>query len=104
MKKRRRATRVASSGHWLTLASQIWLLGMEAQQVIGLRMLKVGAGGVAAGDEIDLMVREKMAASAEVQGKAIMAMAGGYARAIPARTLAIYRRKVRENRRRLSSE
>jgi hypothetical protein len=47
------------------------------------------------------MVSEKMAAAVEAQQSAATALLTGKAAQIPARTVALYRRKMRANRRRL---
>jgi hypothetical protein len=72
--------------------------------VIGLRTLKLAAGGPAADAEGQRMVEEKVTAGLEWQ---TMALAGGLGvtpgRAV-AKTLNHYRRKVRANQRRLQSQ
>ena len=47
---------------WVKLSSDAALLGFEAQQVIGLRLLRIAAGGEAASIESERMVTEKIAA------------------------------------------
>jgi hypothetical protein len=47
---------------WMKLSSDAALLGFEAQQVIGLRLLRIAAGGQAASFESERMVTEKIAA------------------------------------------
>ncbi len=47
---------------WVKLSSDAALLGFEAQQVIGLRLLRIAAGGEAASLETERMVTEKIAA------------------------------------------
>lgn len=86
---------------WMNLSLDAWSLGFEAQQVIGLRMVKMALGGAAASEEASLMVSEKMHTAMATQGAAALAMMSGQAEGIPARTLVAYRRKVRANRRRL---
>ncbi len=76
---------------WFTLA----MLGMEAQQVMWLRCLKMAAGGAAGQREANLMVSEKVEAAA----KAYMQLLTG---ASSAKIMRGYRTKVRANRRRLS--
>ena len=76
-------------------------LGMEAQSVIALRMLKVAAGGAAADVEMRRMIAEKVGAAAELQTKAAIALMSGGS-LTPQATISHYRRKVRANRRRLS--
>lgn len=72
-----------------------FLLGLEAQQVIWLRTMKLAAGGKAAEHEARRMVTEKVAAAADA-GLKIAAGAGAK------RVISGYRGKVRANRRRLS--
>jgi hypothetical protein len=77
-------------------------LGIEAQSVIALRMMKVAAGGPAAQREINLMVAEKTRAAVDVQLEAGLSVLSGKAHLAPARTVALYRRRVRANQRRLT--
>jgi hypothetical protein len=87
---------------WLRLTMDTWALGVEASAVIGLRTLKIAAGGPAAEAESTLMVQEKLAAGMAWQ---TMAMTGGLGmtpQSAASRTLTHYRRKVRANRRRLT--
>jgi hypothetical protein len=87
---------------WVGLGMSAWALSLEASTVIGLRTLKIAAGGEAGAAEADLMVREKVDAAAELQ---MLALAGGLGFTAPgaaSKTLAHYRRKVSANRRRLS--
>ena len=77
-------------------------LGMDAWMVIGLRMAKLAAGGPAAAFEAQRMVAEKVAAAAEVQVSAALALASGASHAAVGRkTVRSYRAKVAANRRRL---
>ena len=78
--------------------------GMEAQQVIGLRLAKIARGGAAAEAEARQMVDEKVATALQVQQAALLSLMTGGAAGIPAATAAAYRRKVRANRRRLLKE
>jgi hypothetical protein len=86
---------------WIGLGLNAWALGLEASTVIGLRTLKIAAGGDAGAAEADVMIREKIKAASEL---AILALTGGLGVTAPgaaSKTLAHYRRKVRANRRRL---
>lgn len=78
-------------GTWTNLV----MLGIEAQQVIWLRMMTLAGGGPTAGFEAQRMVTEKMVAAAVASGQI---MTGASADAV----LRGYRRKVRSNARRLS--
>ena len=87
---------------WLKIGLDVWALGMESSSVVGVRTMKIAAGGAAADAESRLMVDEKIKAGLEWQ---TMMLTGGLGLTAPraaAKTLAHYRRKVRANRRRLS--
>lgn len=71
------------------------MLGAESAQVIGLRVMKIGAGGSRARKESRLMVSEKKAAATQAVGK----LARGTS---PTSVVKNYRKKVQANRRRLS--
>lgn len=87
---------------WLGIGFDAWALAFEASSVIGLRSLKLAAGGAAAEAEAARMVSEKVESSLLLQGKALSGGLGGTPASAAARTLAHYRRKVRANRRRLA--
>jgi len=87
---------------WLKIGLGAWALGLEASSVIGLRTLKIAAGGAAAEAEARRMVREKVDAAIALQAKALTGALGFGGPGAAAATLAHYRRKVRANRRRLS--
>jgi hypothetical protein len=91
------------SSSWLSLSMSAMQLGIEAQTVIALRMMKIAAGGAAAEAEVQRMISEKSQAALDTQlqiGKSAMS---GRLDLAPARAVALYRRRVRANRRRLSS-
>jgi hypothetical protein len=92
---------VRKPSSWLRLSFDIWGAGLEAQQVIGLRLAKLAGGGAAAALEVDRMVSEKMTAALQAQQAAMRAVLTGNPTQIPLRTLALYRRKMRANRSRL---
>lgn len=83
------------------LSAKAMQMGWDAHQVIGLRMLKAAMGGPEAQKEAELMVAEKAAAAVEAQSAILTAMMTGAGAFAPARTLSLYHRKVRANRRRL---
>jgi len=89
---------------WLRLSLDLWRAGLEAQQVIGLRLAKLTRGGAAAAAEANRMVSEKVDAALEAQQAAARSMLSGNAARIPARTVALYRRKMRANCRRLGKK
>ena len=71
------------------------MLSIEAQHVIGLRMMKLAMGGKNAQAEASRMVTEKIA---ETMAVAATLMSGGSGHAVVAQV----RRRVRSNSRRLS--
>ena len=79
----------------LTLGTELAMLGVEAQMVIGQRMAMFMLGGPKARTEGRLMVREKVKAA----GEAAMTIAMG---GTPRKVVRGYRRKVQANHRRLS--
>lgn len=90
------------SNPWLRLSLNAFQLGAEANSVVALRMMKMANGGAGAATEARLMVSEKIQAAIEVQSQlAIGVMTGAAAHIGPAKAVALYRRKVRANRRRL---
>ena len=74
---------------------------MEASSVIGLRALKIAAGGASAKAETRLMIIEKIETGWALQAKALSGALGLTPQSVTTRTLAHYRRTVRLNRRRL---
>ena len=88
-----RRKRIPGFSAWYGLA----MLGLESQQVIALRMLRLALGGPAAQAEASRMWLEKFDAAAQA-GERLM-------RGDPSEKLiAGYRRKVRANARRLSGK
>ncbi len=87
---------------WIGLSLDAWRLGLEASQVIGLRTMKIAAGGAAGKAEADRMIAEKIDAGLALQTLAMTGGLGLTAASASARTLAHYRRKVQANRRRLA--
>jgi hypothetical protein len=89
---------------WLRAGFGMWSLGIEATSVIALRTLMIAGGGKAAEAEASRMVSEKIEAGLALQ---TMALTGGLGMAGPAATskaTALYLRKVRANRRRLTQK
>ncbi len=80
---------------WMKLTTDMALLGMEAQQVIGMRLMRIAGGGRGARFENKRMVTEKIAAAQEA---ALSLMTGGS----PEKVVRQYRTHVRKNRTRLS--
>jgi hypothetical protein len=71
------------------------MLAVESQQVIGLRFLKLAAGGPRASAEAQRMVSEKVAAATQAAAGIVMGESS-------TRVMKRYRKKVRANRRRLA--
>jgi hypothetical protein len=89
---------------WFSLATQMWLTTLEAQQVMALRTAKVMRGGADAGPEMRQMVEEKIEAAIKAQQSGLEMMLAGNGEQIPRKTVSSYRRKIQANRRRLLKE
>jgi len=78
-------------------------VGWDANVVIAMRLMRLAVGGALAQREAQRMITEKIAATAEAQATAIskMIVGGGMAAAAKSAS-AVYQRKVRANRRRLT--
>jgi hypothetical protein len=87
---------------WLRVGFDAWALAFEASSVIGLRALKIAAGGPSAEREARRMFSEKFAAGVALQTKALTGGLGLTAPTAAAKTLLHLRRKVRANRKRLT--
>ncbi len=86
---------------WFTLSRDAMLLGLESQTVIGLRLMKAAMGGEAAQREATLMVTEKAQAVVDAQMVLARSALAGQPHLGPGRALALYRRRVQANQRRL---
>jgi hypothetical protein len=87
---------------WLRIGLDAWSLGLEASSVIGLRAMKIAAGGPEADAEARRMISEKLDAALTLQTRALTGDLGFTPAEATAKSLTHYRRKVRANRRRLS--
>jgi hypothetical protein len=77
--------------------------GYDAQRVIGLRMMRMAAGGTDASSEARMMVSEKLSALADAQLAIALALVSGRTLDVAAaRAYRPYRRRVRANKSRLS--
>jgi ABC-type sugar transport system substrate-binding protein len=76
---------------------------MEASEVIGRRTMKIVLGGAAGEAEVRRMIAEKIDAGVALQTLALTGSLGVTPHHAAAKTLSHLRRKVRANRRRLSS-
>ena len=61
---------------WASAGIDAWSLGIEASAVIGLRTVKMAAGGIDAAEEARLMVSEKMLAAFELQAALVTGRLG----------------------------
>jgi hypothetical protein len=88
---------------WFALTFKTIQLGLDAQSVIALRMMRLASGGRAAEAEMTRMVIDKAEAIAEAQGAATAAvMTGSKDHVVAGKTLDVFRKRVRANKRRLS--
>jgi hypothetical protein len=91
-----------SRNPWLRLSLDTLQLGVESQGVMMLRLAKFARDGLGAKDEAVLMVREKIDAALDAHAHfAASALSGAGAQGAH-RTMAMFRRRVRANHRRLS--
>ncbi|MFC7397707.1 hypothetical protein ACFQU1_10930 [Chelatococcus sp. GCM10030263] len=79
---------------WMRLSRDMTLLGLEAQEVVALRLMRLAEGGTVAEAEAGRMVDEKVSAFFEA---ATTLASGGAAEHVVSRL----RRRVRANGRRL---
>ena len=89
------------SNPWLKLGLNSLALGMEAQSVVALRMVKLAGGGTEAAAEAQLMVLEKVQASVIAYSHLALGLATGGGLAGARKAQNHVRRAVRANRRRL---
>jgi hypothetical protein len=79
---------------WFGLSSQFAMLGLEAQRVIALRLMRLAAGGALAESETSRMITEKVAALGEAQTAAAMAtLKGRDSRQVAWKVLRVYRKR-----------
>jgi hypothetical protein len=97
-----RMARLRARNPWLGVAFDAAQMATEAQQVIWLRLMKVSGGARDVRDEMRLMAGEKPAAFLDAHLAAASAFASGRKDHVAAKqALAVYRKKVRANLRRL---
>jgi hypothetical protein len=93
----------ARPGDWFTIGMDTWMLGAEAAMVIGLRGMTLAMGGAQAQREAQRMVAEKVEAGAALGMALATGKLGSSAESVTRGTVSHLRKKVRANRRRLSS-
>ena len=88
---------------WLALTFESVQLGLDAQRVMFLRMMRFAGGGVASRNESQRMIAEKIAAVSEAQTVAAAAIVSGRRDNVVARkVMRVFKKRVRANKRRLS--
>ncbi len=87
---------------WAKLMGGAFALGLDAGTVVGLRLAKLGRGGAAARRESVRMVEEKLKAAFDASAIASRSIVSGEAHRAPERVLALYRKHVAANSKRLS--
>lgn len=88
---------------WLALSAQAALLGLEAQRVMALRLMRLAAGGARGQAEAGRMMTEKLAALVEAQAAAVAgAIEGNNSHRTARKVLGVYKKRVSGNRRRLT--
>ncbi|MBG0802359.1 hypothetical protein IYW40_12870 [Methylocystis sp. H4A] len=84
------------------LLSDTLKMSFVANQVIGLRLMKIATGGVRGRRESKLMIDEKIKAAADASIEAAMSVAAGQPHRAVDRALAVYAKRVNRNLWRLS--
>lgn len=96
-------SRRSTSNPWLRIGLDAWTLGIEASTVIGLRTMKIAAGGAAGEAEFRRMITEKVDAGLALQTQALKGALGASPERAISASMTHVRRKVRANQRRLTS-
>ena len=84
------------------LFSDTLKMGFVANQVIGLRLMKIVTGGARGRRESRLMIDEKIKAAADANIEAAMSVAAGQPHRAADRALAVYAKRLNRNLWRLS--
>ena len=88
---------------WLALSLKAVQMGVEAQSVIALRMLRLATGGARMEAEASRMVTDRVAAAAEAQAvAAVSALSGRSPHVVVSKAPRVVKKRVRANKRRLS--
>jgi hypothetical protein len=87
---------------WLKLGYGAFQLGLEAQSVVALRLMKLTVGDAAAVAESQLMVSEKITAAMVASSHLAIGLMSGSGVNGARKAQAHYRKAVRANRRRLT--
>jgi hypothetical protein len=89
---------------WLALPFQAAQLGLEAQSVIALRLMRLAGGGAAGRTEVRLMVADKLAAIADAQIAAAATLLTGDGHEIAMKVMQVFKTRVHANKNRLSNQ
>ena len=88
---------------WLELSLKAVQMGMEEQNLIALRMLRLASGGARMEAETSRMVTEKVAVAAEAQAVApVAALSHRPPHVVANKALRVVKKRVRANKRRPS--
>ena len=88
---------------WLQLSLKAVEMGMEAQSVIALRMLRLATGGARMEAEASRMVTDKVAAAAEAQPVAAVSALNGHSpHVVTSKAPRAPKKRARANKRRRS--
>ena len=88
---------------WLQLSLKAVEMGMEAQSVIALRMLRLATGGARRMEaEASRMVTDKVAAAEAQAVAAVSALSGRSPHVVVSKAPRVVKKRVRANKRRLS--
>jgi geranylgeranyl pyrophosphate synthase len=89
---------------WFALTFQAAQLGLEAQSVIALRLMRLAGGGAPSLTEARLMVTDKTAALTEAQLAAAATVLAGNSHKLATKVLQVFKKRVRANKNRPSNQ
>ena len=87
---------------WLELSLKAVHMGMEAQSVIALRMLRLATGGARMEAEASRILTDKVAAAEAKAVAAVSALNGRSPRVVVSQAPRVVKKRVRANKRRRS--
>jgi hypothetical protein len=87
---------------WLELSLKAVRIGMEAQSVIALRMLRLASGGAPVEAEANRMKTDKVGAAAEAQAVAAVPALSGRSPHVVVSKARVVKKRIRANKRRVS--
>ena len=89
---------------WIALSLKAVQMGVEAQSLIALRMLRLATGGTRMEAEAARMVTQKVAATAKAQAVAApSALSGRSPHVVASKPRGVVKKRVRANKRRVAS-